>query len=97
MPLDPPPPWIRRWPRDLRRGIAWAAVVLTVLVVGPAAITGLFLLLQFDKCAAVFCGVGYRSLVAIMTLVVLVPIVLVWGRFLQRIVSYRDPNDATDE
>jgi hypothetical protein len=97
MPLEPPPPWIRRWPRGLRLGMAWTAVVLTVLVGGPAAITGLFLLFRFDQCAVVFCSGEYRSLVAIATLVILVPIVLFWARFLQRIVSYRDANDATDD
>jgi hypothetical protein len=77
--------------------MAWTAVVLTVLVGGPAAITGLFLLFQFDQCAVVFCSGGYRSVVAITTLAILLPIVLFWARFLQRILSYRDANDATDD
>jgi|ERR1700678_3567511 O-antigen ligase len=97
MPLEPPPLWIRRWPRGLRLAVAWTAVVLTVLVGIPAAGTGLFLLFQFDQCAAVFCSREYRSIVAITTVAILLPFVLFWMRFLQRIVSYRDANDATDD
>jgi hypothetical protein len=97
MPLEPPPLWIRRWPRGLRLGMAWTAVVLTVVVGIPAAGTGCFLLFQFDQCSVVFCSRGFRSLVAIMTVVILLPIVLFWMRFLQRVVSYRDADDAADE
>jgi cation transporter-like permease len=97
MALEPPPLWIRRWPRGVRRGMAWAAVVLTVLVGIPAAITGSFLLLQFDQCSAVFCSGYFRSFVAIITVAVLLPLVLFWMRFLQRIVSYRDPLDPADD
>jgi len=71
MALEPPPPWIRRWPRDVRVGLAWTALALTVVVVIPVAITGCFLLFRFDQCASVFCGRGFRSLVAIVTIAVL--------------------------
>jgi hypothetical protein len=77
--------------------MAWTAVVLTVVAGIPAAITACFLLFQFDQCAVVFCGSGFRSLVAIMTVAILLPIVLFWMRFLQRIVSYRDASDVADE
>jgi hypothetical protein len=97
MALEPPPIWIRRWPRGLRVGTAWAAVVLTVLVAIPAALTGCFLLLGFDQCAAAFCGRGLRLFVAVATVAILLPMVLFWMRFLQRIVSYRDASDAHDE
>jgi ABC-type phosphate transport system permease subunit len=76
--------------------MAWTAVVLTVLAGIPAAIVGCFLLLQFDQCSAVFCSGGFRALVAIATIALLLPIVLFWTRFLQRIVSYRDANDVSE-
>jgi hypothetical protein len=97
MALKPPPRWIRRWPRGLRLGMAWTAVVLTVLVGGPAAITGLFLMFRFDQCAVILCSGEYRFLVATTTLAILLPIILFWARFLQRVVSYRDADDATDD
>lgn len=51
MAVKPPPLWIRRWPRGLRLGVAWTAVVFTVVVGIPAALTGCLLLLGFDQCA----------------------------------------------
>jgi hypothetical protein len=77
--------------------MAWTALAVTVLAGIPAAVVGCFLLLKFDQCAIRLCDRGFRSLVAITTVAILVPIVLFWGRFLQRIVSYRDENDITDE
>jgi ABC-type phosphate transport system permease subunit len=97
LPLEPPLLWIRRWPKGFRLGMAWTSVVLTVLVGIPAAITGCFLLFQFDQCSAVFGSGAFRALAAIATVAILLPIVLFWMRFLQRIVSYRDANDVTDE
>jgi hypothetical protein len=94
MSLEPPPVWIRRWSRGQRLAFAWTAVVLTVLVGVPAAGTGLFLVFGFEKCATVSCSQGYRFLVAIATIVILLPGVVLWMRYLQRIVSYRDPSDS---
>jgi hypothetical protein len=94
---EPPPPWIRRRSRELRLWLVWTAVAFTVVVFIPAALTGIFLLFRFDQCAAVFCNRGFRSFVAITAVAILLPIVLAWMRFLQRIQSYRDANDATDE
>jgi hypothetical protein len=63
----------------------------------PTALTGIFLLFRFNQCAAVFCSRGFRSLVAITAVASLLPILLAWMRFLQRVLSYRNANDATDE
>jgi hypothetical protein len=97
MALEPPPPWIRRQPRDLRLWLVWTAVAFTVVVFIPTALTAIFLLFRFDRCAVVFCSGGFRSFVAITAAAILLPIVLAWMRFLQRILSYRDPNDTADE
>jgi hypothetical protein len=77
--------------------MAWTALALTVLAGIPAAVTGCFLFFKFDECAIRFCDRGFRTFVAITTVAIVVPVALFWGRFLQRIVSYRDENDVTDE
>jgi len=94
---EPPPLWIRRRSREARLWLVWTAVVSTVLVLIPAALTGIFLLFRFEQCATVSCGSGFRSFVAIVAVGILLPIVLLWTRFLQRILNYHDANDATDE
>ncbi len=97
MALEPPPPWIRRWPRNVRVGLVWTAVAFTVLVGGPAAVTGIFLLwFHLDQCPVVVCSAGFRAIVAITTLAIILPVVWRWSWFLQRVLSYRDANDDSD-
>jgi chromate transport protein ChrA len=88
------PQWIRRWPRGLRLSIAWTALALTVLLVIPAAITACFFLAQVDTCTGLRCTTGYVWLVEAATIAVLLPLVILWTRFLQRMVSYREPRDS---
>ena len=92
----PLPRWLQRWPEERRRLFAWVGLALTVLIGIPAAVVGGIFLFGVDQCGPVNSGnsmacspIG-RTVAGLAMIAVLLPLVLKWARFLQRLIKYRD-------
>jgi hypothetical protein len=73
---------------------------VTVVVLVPAVVTLAIYLMGLDRCESSSaakipwaCTPAGRQLATILGIAILLPIGLVWARFLSRIINYRDPNN----
>lgn len=92
-----PPEFIQRWSRRVRVLVASVAIILTCVVLVPAAILAIGYLIGAGDCEAssdaIRCSALGKSLTAGVIIAIVLPPSLVWARFLQRILNYRENND----